>query len=252
MEAHKKFSSEPFDDQNDEDKFSDNLHQRNVYNENSYSRGQQGTRNFNDDYSRGQQGTRNFNDDYARPLNQSRGPQTMRNSDNEYLRSNSQFSRNNHQNYPRDLHTSKNNENDYYKPQNNTFLDKGFPREAEFSKDIDQDYSNKPIFDKNNYASQKGNYGSTSRGNYESPKGNFSNYGMDRTNMEWDNNYTKNEELHEPIQHTVDQPQVIKKSFDEVVPIDPIKIFDYRHLPTLKVIPGKICIYIIFLQNNEC
>uniref|UniRef100_A0A2S2PV52 YLP motif-containing protein 1 n=1 Tax=Sipha flava TaxID=143950 RepID=A0A2S2PV52_9HEMI len=223
MEAHKKFSSEHFDDQND-DKFSNNIQHRNVYNENKYSRGQQGARNFNDDY--------------LRSFNQSRGSQFMRNSDSEYLRNNSQFSRNNNQSYPRELPTSKINENNYYKPPNNKCMDQGFPREAPFSKDIDKDYSNKSTFNKNNYASQKGNYGpSPLRGNYDLPRGNFGNY-TDRTNMEWDKNYTKNEELQQPIQNIIDQPQVIKKSFEEVLPIDPVKIFDYRHLPSLKVIPG--------------
>lgn len=226
MEAHKKFSSEPFDDQNDEDKFSNSIQHRNVYNENNYSRGQQGARNFDDDHSR--------------PLNQSRGSRIMRNSDNEYLKNNSQFSRNNNnQSYPCDFQAPKNNENDYYKPPNNKCVDQGFSREAPFSKDFDEDYTNKP-FDKNNYASQKGNYGPPSRGNYESPRGNFGNY-MDRPNMEWDKNYTKNEELQQPIQNIIDHPpQVIKKSFEEVIPIDPVKIFDYRHLTTLKVIPGNI------------
>lgn len=232
MEAHKKFSSEPYD-QNNEDKFSNNIQHRNVYNENNYSRGQQSARNFNDDYSR--------------PFNQSRGSQFMKNSDNEYLRNNSQFSRNNNQSYPRELSTSKINENDYYKPPNNKCLDQGFPREAPFSKDIDKDCSNKSTFNKN-YAPQKGNYGPPPpRGNYELPRGNFNNY-TDRTNMEWDKNYTKNEELQHPIQNIID-PQVIKKSFDEVLPIDPVKIFDYRHLPSLKVIPGNIFIYLIF--TNE-
>lgn len=227
MEAHKKFSSEPFDDQNDEDQFSDNQH-RNMYNENHYSRGQD---------------TRNFNNDYSRPLNQSRGSQMMRNTDNEYPRSNSQFSRN-VSSYSREMQTFKNNESDYYKPQNNIKnIDQGFPRGAPFSKDIDDDYSNEPDIDRN-FGPQKRNYEPPSRGNYGTSRGKFGN--ANRTNNEWDKGYTKNERPQQPIKDIIIPPPVtiITKPPYEAPPIDPVKIFDYRHLPTLKVIPGNVIIYI--------
>lgn len=227
MEAHKKFSSEPFDDQNNEDQFSNNQH-RIMYNENNYSRGQQGARNFNDNYSR--------------PLNQSKGSQIMRNSDNDYPRSNSQFSRNVGQNYPRDIQTFSNDEDSYYKPQNNIRnMDQSFNREASFSKNIDEDYSNKHDIDGNNFASQKRNYGS-SRGNYGTSKGKFGN-NTNRSNNEWDNDYNKNERLQQPVKDIIPPPVTITKPPYKASPIDPVKIFDYRHLPTLKVIPGNVTCY---------
>lgn len=225
MEAHKKFSSEPFNNQNDE--FSNN-HHRNVYNDNNYSREQQGLRNFDNNYSRP---LTNFN--------QSRGPQLMKNTDNEYHRPNSKFSikkqeyRNNNQNYPRDMQTNKEDDYDYYKPQNNMRgMNQGFSRGApSFSNDINDEYSNEPTIDKN-----KGNYRPPSKGSYESSRGNFGN--NNKTNMEWDNDYSKNE----GSQHseTIIPPLVTKQPYLEAPPIDPVKIFDYRHLSTLKVIPGNL------------
>lgn len=235
MEAHKKFSSEPFDDQNDEDQFLDNQH-RNIYNENHYSRGQQGTRNFNDDYSR--------------PLNQSRGSQIIRNTDNEYPRSNSQFSRN-VQSYSREMQTFKNNEGGYYKPQNNIKnMDQGFPSRAPFSKNIDNDYSNEFDIDRN-FDTQKRNYEPSSRGNYGTSREKFGN--VNRINNKWDKDYTKNERPQQPIKDIIIPPPVsiITKPPYEAPPIDPVKIFDYRHLPTLKVIPGNVTFYIFHPINVE-
>lgn len=233
MEAHKKFSSEPYDDENGEDQFSNKQH-RNVFNENHYS-------------TRGKQGVRNFNDDYSRPFNQARGFQMMRNTDNEYHRPTSQFSRNVNQSYPRDMNTFKNNEDDYYQFHNNVRnTDQEFPRVGPLSKDMDKEYSNDPVSNKNNFVSQKGNYGQSARGNYEPSRSNF-NSNMNKTNMDWDNEYVKNEGLQQPVNDIIIPPLVPKKPYEEAPPIDPVKIFDYRHLPTLKVIPGNI--HLLFLSQ---
>lgn len=233
MEAHKKFSSEPYDDHN-VDQFSSNNQNRNVYNENNH-------------YSRGQQGPRNFNNDYSRPFNQQRGgggPQMMRNTDNDYHRSNNQFSRNIGQNYPRELQTLKNNDCNYNKPQNNMRnTDMGFNRGASFTKDADNDYYNEPDVEKNNFTQQKSNYGPPSRGNFESR----SNFGNNmKKNNDWvrDRDYTKNKgPSQQPVKDTVIPPPLIPKPL-EALPIDPVKIIDYRHLSTLKIIPGNLLHFI--------
>jgi len=322
MEAHKKFSSEPFVDQNDEHEQFSNKQNRNMYNENHYSRELSGPRHFNDDYSR--------------PLSQLRESQISRNTDNKYVQPNSQFSRNINQGYPQEMLTLKNNEDDFFKSQNNIRnTDKRFSMETTLSNDNDEEYSNEPIIDKNNFVSQRmnyelnksgppsrenyessrdrppsiGNYESSrgggplsrknyesfrgetsSRGNYDSfrgrssSRGNFDsfrggppsreihnssrgrplsrenynsfrdgppsrgNFGnnTNKANMEWewDENYMKNEEL---IEDPMISLPTKKQVYEEAQPIDPVKIFDYRHLPRLKVIPGnvKFCIYIL-------
>ncbi|XP_025203854.1 YLP motif-containing protein 1-like isoform X2 [Melanaphis sacchari] len=297
MEAHKKFSSEPFDDQNDEDGQFSNKQHRHMYNENHYSREQSEARHFNDDY--------------LRPLSQSRESLIMRNTENKYVRPNSQFSRNINQNYSQEMSTLKKNEDDYFKFQNNIRnTDQRFSMGTPLSNDNVEEYSNEPNIDKNNFISQKGNYEltksgpfsrenyesskdrpplignyessrcelssrgnfdsfrgrSSSRGNYDSfrgglplrgnhnssrgvpfsrgnfnsfrdrqpSRGNFSN-NTNKPNIEWNENYTKNEELTKDL--IVPLP-TIKQLYEEAQPIDPVKIFDYRHLPTLKVIPG--------------
>lgn len=266
MEAHKKFSSEPFDDHNNDEQFSNTQH-RNVYNEN---------------YSRGQHDVRNFNNNYPGPLNQTRGSQMMRNTENDYLRPNSQISRNN-QNYSHDMQTLKNTDENYYKPQNNIRnVDQRFPNEASLSNNnIDEEYSNEHIIDKNNLVSKRGDYGPPSRGNFKSSRGNYEsfrgnyessrgnygpsrgNYGSSRgnggnrdsfrnnfgnnntnkTNMDWNEDYKEDEEPRQPPEEIIDLAPVVKRPY-EAPPIDPIKIFDYRHLPTLKVIPGNVTFYI--------
>lgn len=261
MEAHNKFCSEPFDDQNNDNQFS-NTQRRNVFNENNYSRGQHDGRNFNNDY--------------VGPSNQTRGSQMMRNTENDYSRPNSQISRNN-QNYSHDVQTLKNTEDNYYKHQNNVRnMDQRFPKEASLSNDhIDEEYSNEHIIDANNLISKRGDYGPSSRGNFKSSRGNYEpfrgnygpsrgNYGSSRgnggnrdsfksnfgnnntnkTNMDWDENYKEDEEPRQPPEETIDLPPVIKRPY-EAPPIDPIKIFDYRHLPTLKVIPGNLTFKLI-------
>jgi len=231
MEAHKKFSSEPFD-QNDEVQFSNNSQHRSKFNENNH-------------YSRGQQGARNFNDDYSRPLNQSRGGglPMMRNADNDFYRPNNQFSRNVSKNYPCEMKTLKINDC-YYKPQNNMRnMDQGFNRAPPFTKDNDNDYINEDNDDKNNFATPKGNYGPPSRGNFEF-KSSFGN-NTDNKNKDWDSDYTKNERpSQQPVKDVVVPPPLISKPY-EAPPIDPVKIFDYRHLSTLKVIPGNVLHFII-------
>lgn len=226
LEAHKKFSSEPFDDQNN-DTFL-NKQQGSMYNENNYSRSQQGARNSNEDYSM--------------PLNQSRGPQMMRNTDNEYSRPNFQFSRNTNQSYSRGAQALKHNDDNYYKPQNNRNMEQGFSRGMTRSRNIDGDYSKEPVNDKNNFGSQRGNYGQPPRENYESPKKNVSS-NMNRTNMEWDKDNIKKSGLQSLLKITPGAPPYEAPPI-EVPPIDPVKIFDYRHLPTLKVIPGN-CVFSI-------
>jgi len=218
MEAHKKFSSEPSDDQT-EDQFSNNNQHKNMFNENNH-------------YSRGEQGTRKFNDDYLKPLNQLRGSQNMKNTNNDYQRSNNQFSRNVGQNYPREIQTLKNNNDDYYKPQTNIRnIDQGFNKGASFVKDADNNYFNEHDVNKTNFIPQKGNYGPSSRGNF----GN----NINRKNKDWDKNYTKNEGSSlQPIKDTIVPPLNCKPY--EAPPIDPVKIFDYRHLSSLKVIPGNM------------
>lgn len=224
MEAHKKFSSETFDDQND-DQFSNKQH-RNVYNENHYSRGQQSTGNLNNDFSK--------------PFIKSRAPQVMLNTDKEYTQAKSQFSRN----IGHEMQTLKTNEDSFYKYQNNLRnTDQGFPRGAPFSKNNDEeDYSNEPTLNKNNFAPNKGNYGSSSIGNYGPSRGGFDN-NKNATNMEWEKDYNHIEGPPQPFKDIPIQPPVIKQLYQEAPPIDPIKIFDYRHLPTLKVIPGNIRFY---------
>lgn len=315
MEAHKKFSSEPFDSQNDEDEQFSNKQHRNMYNENNYSRELSGARHFNDDY--------------LRPLSQSRESQIMRNTDNKYVRPNSQFSRNINQGYSQEMPTLKTNEDDFFKSQKNIRnTDKRFSIGTPLSNDNDEDYTNAPIIDKNNFVSPKSNYelnkggpplrenyesprdrppsignyessrggrppsrenyvssrgelssrgnydsfrgrpsargnydsfrggppsrenhnssrgGPLSRGNYNSfrdgppSRGNFGN-NTSKANMEWewDENYTKNEE---PIGDPIVSLPATKQLYEEAPPIDPVKIFDYRHLPRLKVIPGNV------------
>jgi len=140
MEAHKKFSSEPYNDQNNEDQFS-NKQYRNTYNENRFSRGQQEAKN-------------NFNDDYSRPLNHSRRS-IIRNTDNEFCRPNSKFSRNIGQNYSREIHTLKNSDDGYYHSQNMN-INQGFPKgQTSLSKDGNGEYSDEPLISKNNFVSQK-------------------------------------------------------------------------------------------------
>ncbi|XP_026809226.1 uncharacterized protein LOC113551273 isoform X2 [Rhopalosiphum maidis] len=280
MEAHKKFSSESFDDQNEDEQFSNKQH-KNMYNENHYSREQSDTRHFNDDY-----------------LRQSRESQIMRNTENKYVLSNSQFSRNINQNYSQEMPTLKNNEDDYFKTQINTRnTDQRFSMGTSLSNNNIEEYSNKPIIDENNFISQKGNYeltksgppprenyessqdrplsrgnfdsfrgrpssrgnydsfrgGPPSRGNYNSSRGapfsrgNFNSFrdgslsrghfgnNTNKPNIEWDDNYTKSEE---PIKDLIVPLPTTKQLYEEAQPIDPVKIFDYRHLPTLKVIPG--------------
>jgi len=322
MEAHKKFSSEPFDDQNDEDEQISNKQHRNMYNENHYSREQLETRHFNDDY--------------LGPLSQSRESQIMRNTENKFGRQNSQFSRNINQIYSQEMSPLKNNEDDYYKSQNNLRnTDQRFSMETPLSNDNVEEYSNE-LFDKNNFISQKGNYerenyetskdrppsvgnyessrgGLSSRGNYElrgglssrsnyessrceifsrgnfdsfrgrpSSRGNYDsfrggppsrgissrgvpfsrghfnsfrdgppsrgNFGnnTNKSNIEWDKNYTKSEE---PIKDLIVPLTTSKQLYEEAQPIDPVKIFDYRHLPTLKVIPGNVTSDIYILTN---
>lgn len=311
MEAHKKFSSEPFVDQNDEHEQFSNKQHRNMYNENHYSRELSGPRHFNDDYSR--------------PLSQSRESQISRNTDNKYDRPNSQFSRNFNQGYPQEMLTLKNNEDDFFESQKNIRnTDKRFTMGTQLSNDNDEEYSNEPIIDKNNFVSQRmnyelnksgppsrenyessrdrppsiGNYESfrgepSSRGNYDSfrgrssSRGNFDsfrggppsremhnssrggpfsrgnynsfrdgppsrgNFGKNtnKANMEWewDENYTKNEE---PIVDPMISLPTKKQLYEEAQPIDPVKIFDYRHLPRLKVIPGNVKFYIYILTKS--
>ncbi|XP_060860603.1 probable cyclin-dependent serine/threonine-protein kinase DDB_G0292550 isoform X2 [Metopolophium dirhodum] len=326
MEAHKKFSSEPFDNQNDEDEQFSNKQHRNMYNENHYSRELSGARHINDDY--------------LRPLSQSRESQIMRNTDNKYVRPNSQFSRNINQGYSQEMLTLKNNKDDFFKYQKNIRnMDKRFSMGTPLLNDNDEEFSNEPIIDKNNFVSQKSNYelnksgqpsrenyessrdrppsignyessrdrppsvgnnessrggrppsrenyvssggdlssrgnydsfrgrlssrgnydsfrggppsrenhnssreGPLSRGNYNSfrdgppSRGNFGN-NTSKASMEWewDDNYTKNEE---PIEDPIVSIPTTKQLYEEAQPIDPVKIFDYRHLPRLKVIPG--------------
>ncbi|XP_022180769.1 uncharacterized protein LOC111040974 isoform X2 [Myzus persicae] len=313
MEAHKKFCSEPFDDQNDEDEQFLNKPHRNMYNENHYSRELSGARHFDDDYTR--------------PLSQSRESQVLRNPDDKYVRPHSQFSRNINPGYSQEMPALKNNEDDFFKPQKSIRnTDKRFPIETPLLNDNDGEYSNEPIIDKNNFVSPKnsyeqnksgptfrenyesyrdgspsvgnydsfrgggppsrenfesfrnepslrGNYDSfrgrpSSRGSYESfrggppsrenhnssrgrplsrgnynsfrdgphSRGNFGN-NTNKANMEreWDEDYTKNEK---PIEDPIVSLPTTKQLYEEAQPIDPVKIFDYRHLPTLKVIPG--------------
>lgn len=238
MEAHKKFSSEPFDDQNDDNRFSNNKYNRGGYNENQYSRGQSSSRN-------------NFSDNYSRPLNHSRGSQMMRNTDNEFLRPNSQFSRNADQNYSQETLTSRNHDEGYYKSQNNMKLDQSFLRgRAPLSNDIDEEYSDEPAIGTNfkpqqgNYGpSSRGNYRVSSRGNYDSPIDNFGNT-KNKTNQEWDKGYVQNERPLLPVVKDITAPlPIIKPPYESAPPVDPVKIFDYRHLPTLKVIPGIVPLY---------
>jgi len=314
MEAHKKFSSEPFDDQNYEDEQFSNKQHSNMYNENHYSRELSGARHFNDDY--------------IRPLSQSRESQILRNTDNKYVQPNSQFSRYINQGHSQEMPTLKNNEDDFFNSQKNIRnTDKRFSMETPLLNDNDEGGSNDPIVPKNNFVSQKSNYelnksgplfrenyessrdgpplignydssrgggpplrenyesfrnepslrgnydsirgrpsskgyyesfrgglpsrehhtsyrgGPVSRGNYNSfrdgppSRGHFGN-STNKTNIEWewDENYTKNEK---PIEDPVVSLPTTKQTYEEAQPIDPVKIFDYRHLPTLKVIPGK-------------
>lgn len=217
MEAHKKFSSEPFDNQNN-DQFL-NKQQRSMYNEN---------------YSRGQQNLRNFNEDHPRQLNQSREFQMMNFTDNNYSRPNSQFSRNINQNYSSGMQTSKNNGDDYYKIQNNTRnMKQEFSRGVPHSRNIDEDYSNEPTSDKNNFVSQKGKYGSPYQGNYDKPLGNYG-HNLNKIISIDVQKYCYNSKIWFSVKDTPIPPPY------EAPPIDPVKIFDYRHLPTLKVIPGNI------------
>jgi len=242
MEAHKKFSSEPFEEQNVEGQFSNNKSHRNMYNENSYSRGRGGRKKFNNDYSR--------------PMNHSRGSQMIRNTDNKFFRPNSQYSKNEGQNYPQETQTL--NEDDYYDPQVNVKRDQGFPRDVPISND--DEYSEPPVDTNNfipqkqncgqsfrgNYGSSRGKYGQSSRGNYRSharenyepPEANFGN-NSSQTNVEWDKDYSDNERPLPPVKDTDVPPPVVKPQY-HAPPIDPVKIFDYRHLPTLKVIPGNV------------
>lgn len=225
MEAHKKFSSEPFDDQND-DQFSNKPH-RNVYNENNYSRGQQSTGDFNNDFSK--------------PFNKPRGPQVMLNTEKEYTQAKSQFARNIGPRYPNEVQTLKTNEDNFYKyPNNLRNINQKLSRGAPFLKNNDdEEYSNEPTLNRNNFVPNKGNYGSASKGNYGSSRSGFGNI-KNATNMEWDNDYNHTEENPQPFKDITIQPPVIKQLYHEAPPVDPIKIFDYRHLPTLKVIPGNI------------
>jgi len=303
MEAHKKFSSEPFDDQHDEDEQFSNKQHRNMYNENHYSREKSDTKHFNNDY-----------------LRQSRESQIMRNTENKYILPNSQFSRNINQSYSQEMPTLKNNEDDYFKTQNNTRnTDQRFSTGTSLSNNNVEEYSNKPIIDENNFVSQKGNYelnksgppsrenyessqdrplsignfessrgglssrgnfdsfrgrpssrgnydsfrgGPPSRGNYNSSRGvpfsrgNFNSFrdgplsrghfgnNTNKPNIEWDDNYTKSEE---PIKDLIVPLPTTKQLYEEAQPIDPVKIFDYRHLPTLKVIPGNVTLNLIFI-----
>jgi len=289
-------------------------------------------------YSRELSGTRNFNDDYLRPLSQLRESQISRNTDNKYVRPNSQFSKNINQRYSQEMLTKKNNEDDFFKSQKNIRnTDKRFSMGVPLSNDFDEEYSNEPIIDKNNFVSPKINYElnksgpptrenyessqdrppsignyessrcggppsrenyepfrgepssrghydsfrgkSSSRGNYDSfrgglpsrenhnssrggplsrgnynsfrdgppPRGNFGN-NTNKANMEWewDENYTKNEE---PIKDPIISLPTKKQLYEEAQPIDPVKIFDYRHLPRLKVIPGNVKFYIYILTK---
>lgn len=239
MEAHKKFSSEPFDDQNDDDQFSNQQQRNSYYDNNNYSRGQQGP-------------TRNYND-YPRPLNQSRGSQMPRNMDIEYPRINSQFSRNINQNYSCDLQTPTSKDDDYYKPTNNIrSMDQGFPRRVPNLREVNDEYVNEPIVDKNTFVSPKGNYGPPStRGSFEPSRGNFGN-NMNKTSMKWDNkDYLQNEPPQQPVKDIVIPPPAKPPTID-CTPIDPIKIFDYRHLSALKVIPGNIIseMYLKIILSN--
>lgn len=323
MEAHKKFSSEPFDSQNDEDEQFSNKQHRNMFNENHYSRELSGARHISDDY--------------LRPISQSRESQIIRNTDSKYTRPNSQFSRNINQRYSQEMLILKNNEDDFFKSQKNLRnTDKRFSMGTPLLNDNDEEFSNEPIIDKNNFVSQKTNYelnksgppsrenyessrdrppsvgnyessrdrppsignyessrggrppsrenyvssrgelssrgnydsfrgrpssrgnydsfkgGPLSRGNYNSfrdrppSKGNFGN-NTNKASMEWDENYTKNEE---PIEDPIVLLPTIKQLYEEAQPIDPVKIFDYRHLPRLKVIPGNVK-FITFILTNE-
>lgn len=228
MEAHKKFSSEPFDDQNDEDQFSNNKHGNSYYDKNNYSRGQQGP-------------AKNYNDDYPRSsLNQPRGSQLPRNMDIEYPRPNSQFTKNINEKYPHDLQTTKNKNDDYFKPANNIrTMDSGFSRKAPTLIGEDNGYRSEPVVDKNKFVSPKGNYRPPTRGNYEPSRGNFGN-NTNKTSMEWDKKeYNENEVSQQPVKDIV-VPSPGKQPATDSSPIDPVKIFDYRHLSALKVIPGNI------------
>lgn len=247
MEAHKKFSSEQFDEQNFDNRFSSNKPNRNIYNENSYSRGRGGRKNFNNDYSR--------------PINHSRGSQMMKNTNNEFFRPNSLYSKDESQNYPRESQTL--HEDGYYNPQSNVKRDQGFPQgDVPISKGVDDEYSEPPV-DTNNFIPQKktyepsfrgnyghplrGKYGSPSRGkygshtreNFEPPKANFGS-NSSQTSVEWDNkDFPDSESPLAPIKDTSIPPAIVKSQY-QAPPIVPVKIFDYRHLPTLKVIPGNV------------
>lgn len=295
MEAHKKFSSEPFDEQNNEDQFSNNKQYGNMYNNDNH-------------YSKGQDTRNNFNDDYSRPSNFSKGPQMMRNTDNAFFRSNSQYFRNDNLNYAQETQSLQNNDNTYYNVQNSTNNDQGFSRgvSSPLMKDVDGENSYENINDKTNFVPHKGNYGSSPRGNYgpssrgkygqysrenygQPSKGNFGsssrgnygtpsrgnygplsrnnygppskddyrspsndNYGQilidnyeppvdnKSRNMDCNKDFSDNER---PLPSTVKDasiPSLIPKIPYQATPIDPIKIFDYRHIPTLKIIPGNV------------
>lgn len=231
MEAHKKFSSEPFEDQIDEDRFSNHKYHRNAYSDNHYSRGQQGARN-------------NFNDNYSKPFNHSRGSQMMRNTDKE-------FSRNVGQNYPQETQTSRNNDDSFYNTQNMK-IDQGFPRgRAPLSNNGDDEYSNEPNIDDNflpqkgNYGPSRGNYGPLSRGNYDLPIDNFGS--NKKTNQNWNKDYLQNERPMQPVVNDIiAPPPITKPPYEAAPPIDPVKIFDYRHLSTLKVIPGNVTFFFFY------
>lgn len=228
MEAHKKFSSEPFDDQNEEDQFSNEKHGNSYYDKKKcYSRGQQGP-------------AKNYNDNYPRSLNQPRGSQLSRNMNIEYPRPNSQFTKNINESYPHDLQTPKNKNDDYYKPANNIrIMDQGFPRKAPTLKGEDNGYRSEPVVDKIKFVSPKANYRPSTRGNYESSRGNFGN-NIKKTSMEWDKKEYIENEVSQPPVKDIAVPSPVKQLANDSSPIDPVKIFDYRHLSALKVIPGNI------------
>ncbi|XP_050432303.1 uncharacterized protein LOC126840529 isoform X2 [Adelges cooleyi] len=231
MEAHKKFSSEPYED---------------LYNEDQYLNNQQGNNKYNDDrYPRGPESKENNQEDYVKQFNQSFNSQMMKNPDTDYSKPQSQW---NHQNndkipsYGRQL--PRNDDYDYYnRPQGNLRnVDDGYQKGGRTqSRNIDEEYINDFDRNKNNIIPNRGNFGPPSRGNYGSARGGrFGNNYMSKSNNKWNDDFKK--DISVPLPIIDDCPpvtlEVKKPSIEDIPPIDPVKLFDYRHLSALKVIPG--------------
>ncbi|XP_050542910.1 YLP motif-containing protein 1-like isoform X2 [Daktulosphaira vitifoliae] len=223
MEAHKKFSSEPYNDPNEEDEYFND-----EYN-NKY---------INDQYSRGNHSINIKQGDYLRPSNQMNKPQITRNQDLDYSNNHPIW---NSQTLPNGRQISRHND-DYCTRQegNNRYLNETYQKVPNHLKNSNEEFMTEPVLESNKFLPNRENYAPPPKGSYGPNRGRRFDDNRSNSKMDWGGDFNTHSDEQQQISDDNSHPKEIVKpsSIEDIPPIDPVKLFDYRHLPALKVIPG--------------